>query len=112
MECGGLIGYKFYDFVCLLNTDLSVIAIVLFVQHLSHSGRVTHICVGKLTIIGSDRDLSPGRRQAIIWTNTGFLLIWPLRTNVIDIPFEIHIFIQEKVFENIVCEAAAILSRS
>ena len=28
-------------------------------------GRVTHICVSKLTIIGSDNGLSPGRRQAI-----------------------------------------------
>ena len=33
---------------------------------LSHWGRVTHICVGNLTIIGSDNGLSPGRRQAII----------------------------------------------
>ena len=33
---------------------------------LTHWGRVTHIRVGKLTIIGSDNGLSPGRRQAII----------------------------------------------
>ena len=45
-------------------------------------GRVTHICVGTTTIIGSDNGLSPGRRQAIIWTNTGILLIWPLGTNL------------------------------
>ena len=38
--------------------------------------------VVKLTIIGSDNGLSPGRRQAIIWTNAGILLIEPLRTNV------------------------------
>ena len=38
---------------------------------LTHWGRVTHICVGKLTIIGSDNGLSPERRQAIIWTNIG-----------------------------------------
>ena len=42
---------------------------------------MTHICVGKLTITGSDNGLSPGRRQAIIWTNAGILLIEPLRTN-------------------------------
>ena len=48
---------------------------------LTHWGRVTHICVVKLTIIGSDNGLSPGRRQAIIWTNTGILLIGPLGTN-------------------------------
>ena len=35
-------------------------------DELTHWGRVTHICVGKLTIIGSDKGLSPGRRQAII----------------------------------------------
>ena len=33
---------------------------------LTHWGRATHICVGNLTIIGSDNGLSPGRRQAII----------------------------------------------
>ena len=48
---------------------------------LTHWGRVTHICVNKLTITGSDNGLSPDRRQAIIWTNAGILLIGPLRTN-------------------------------
>ena len=38
---------------------------------LTHWGRVTHICVSNLTIIDSDNGLSPGRRQAIIWTNAG-----------------------------------------
>ena len=42
---------------------------------LTHWGQVTHICVRKLNIIGSDNGLSPGRRQAIIWTNAGILLI-------------------------------------
>ena len=31
--------------------------------------------VGKLTITGSENGLSPGRRQAITWTNAGILLI-------------------------------------
>ena len=44
---------------------------------LTHWGRVTHICIVKLTVIGSDNGLSPGRRQAIIWTNAGILLIGP-----------------------------------
>ena len=48
---------------------------------LTHWGRVTHICVSKLTIIGSDNGLSPGRCQVIIWTNAGILLIWTLGTN-------------------------------
>ena len=47
----------------------------------SHLGRVTHICVGNLAIIGPDNVLSPGRRQTIIWTNAGLLLIGPLGTN-------------------------------
>ena len=59
---------------------------------LSHWGRVTHICVSKLTIIGSDNGLSPGRRQAIIWTNAGMLLIGPLGTNVSEIFIEIYTF--------------------
>ena len=52
-------------------------------------GRVTHICVSKLTIIGSDNGLSPGRRQAIIITNAGILLIRPLGTNFSEILIEI-----------------------
>ena len=57
---------------------------------LIHWGRVTHICVDNLTIIGSDNGLSPGRHQAIIWTNAGILLIEPLGTNFSEILIEIH----------------------
>ena len=47
-------------------------------QHiLTHWGRVTHICIGILTIIGSDNGLSPEQRQAIIWTKDGILLTEP-----------------------------------
>ena len=53
---------------------------------------MTHICVSKLTIIGSDNGLSPGRRQAIIWTNAGILLIRTLGTNFSEILGEIHSF--------------------
>ena len=77
-----------------------------------------HICVSKLTIIGSDNGLSPGPRQAIIWTNDGILLIWNFGTNFNEILSEINIFsfnkmyfIQENVFENVVNAMAAILSR-
>ena len=38
-----------------------------------------HTCVGKLTMVSSDNGLSPGRRQAIICTNAGILLIGLLR---------------------------------
>ena len=64
---------------------------------LTHWGRITHICVGKLTIIGSYNGLSPGRRQAIIWTNAGILLIGPLRTNFSEILIEIHTFSFKKI---------------
>ena len=48
---------------------------------LTHWGRVTHIYVGNLTIIGSDYGLSPGRSQSIIWTNARILLIGHWWTN-------------------------------
>ena len=57
----------------------------------AHWGRVKHIWVSKLTIIGSDDGLSPGRRQAIIWTNAGILLIGTLGTKLNEILSEIHI---------------------
>ena len=57
---------------------------------LTHWGRVTHICVSKQTIIGSDNGLSPVRRQAIIWTNAGILLMGPLGTKFNEILIEIH----------------------
>ena len=61
-------------------------------QHLTHWGRVTHICVSKPTIIGSDNGLSPDWRQAIIWTNAGILLIGPLGTNFSEILIKILVF--------------------
>ena len=36
---------------------------------------MTHICVNKLTTIGSDNGLAPSQQQAIIWTDAGILLI-------------------------------------
>ena len=53
---------------------------------------MTHICVSELTIIGSDNGLSPGRHQAIIWTNDGILLIGTLGTNFSEILFGIQTF--------------------
>ena len=45
------------------------------------------------TNIGSDNILSPGRRQAFIWTNAGILLIGPLGplgTSFNEMLIEIH----------------------
>ena len=58
---------------------------------------MTHICVSKLTIIGSDNGLSPGRRQAIIWTNGEILLIGPLGTNFSEISIKIQTFSFKKM---------------
>ena len=64
---------------------------------LTHWGQVTHICVSKLAIIGSDNGLSPERRQAITWTNAGILLIGPLGTNFGEILIEIQTFSLKKI---------------
>ena len=64
---------------------------------LTHWGQVTHICLIKLTIIGSENGLSPGRHQAIIWTSAGILLIGTLGTNFSEILSEIHAFSFKKI---------------
>ena len=68
-----------------------------FVLVLTHWGRVTHICVDNLTIIGPDNGLSPGRRQAIIWTNAGILLVGPWGTNFGELLIGIHTFAFRKI---------------
>ena len=79
---------------------------------ITHWGRVTHKCVGKLIIISSDNGLSPGRRQATIWNNAWILLIGPLGINFREILIEIYIFfIHDNAFEIIVWEMATILPR-
>ena len=64
---------------------------------LTHWGRVTHICTGNLTFIGSDNGLSPALCQAIIWTNAGTLLNGPSGTNFSGIVIAIHIFRSNKM---------------
>ena len=49
-----------------------------------------------LAIIGSDNDLLPGRRQAIIRTNAEILLTRPSRTNFSEFFIGIHIFFFNK----------------
>ena len=67
-----------------------------FLILLTHWGRVTHICVSKLTIIGSNNGLSLGRRQAIIWTNAEILLTGPVGTKLSATLIEIHNFYSRK----------------
>ena len=70
-----------------------IIGILHFKISLTHWGRVTHIYVSKLTIIGSNS----GRRQAIVWTNAGMLLIGPLGTNFSEMLSEISISSLKKI---------------
>ena len=65
--------------------------------HLTQWGRVTQICINKLAIIGPDNGLSPGWRQAIIWTNVGILLIRNLGTNFSGILSKINTFSFKKM---------------
>ena len=77
---------------------------------ITHWGRVTQICVDKLTAIGSDNGLALNRRQAIIWINAGILFIGSLRTNFRDILIEIHPFSFKKM--NVIWKMAAIFCRA
>ena len=89
---------KMLVYVC-LSTELSS-GYNLNTALLAYWGRVTHICVSNLTIIG--------RRQAIIGTNADFLLIRTLRNKL---QWSSYISIQENAFENAICEVAATLAR-
>ena len=81
-----------------INQGLSCNMVSPMANSLNHWGWVMHICIGNLTIIGSDNGLSPGRRQAIIWTNAGILLTIFLETNFSEILIEIHIFSLNKMY--------------
>ena len=87
-----------------ISRDIAVL------RKLSHWGRVTLIRVGNLTTIGSDNGVWPDRRQAIIWTNAGILLIGPLGINLSEILIEISTFSFKKM--NVVSGMASISSRA
>ena len=53
---------------------------------------MTHLCLSRLIITSSDNGLSPGQRQAIIWTNAGILLIGLFGTNFSENLIEILTF--------------------
>ena len=89
--------HSFYTYTTWLVTHLMSLTKLSCVHSLTHWGRVTHICVVKLTIIDSDNGFAPGRRKAIIWTNAGILLIGPLGTNVSEVLIEIQTFSFKKM---------------
>ena len=63
----------------------------------SHINSFKPVYVGKTTITGSDNGLAPTRRQAIIWTNAGMLLIGPLGINLSEILSKVHTFLFKKM---------------
>ena len=73
---------------------------------LTQWSHLNHICVSKLTIIGSDNGFSPDRRQAIIGTNAVILSIGPLQTSFSEIWSEIHIFSFQEMYLKIYLENA------
>ena len=79
------------DYICL---------IIYFYELSFNSLRPSDVCVGSLTIIGSDNGLSPGRRQAIFWINAVILFIGPLGTNFNEI-----------LITSVIWELAAVFSR-
>ena len=104
--CGN--GSKMHVFTCLnyfYITSLNNLLLLkiqkfrcyLHISSLSHWGQVTHICVGNLTIIGPNNGLSPGRCQAIIWTNAVILLIGPWGTNFSEILIGVQPFSFKKM---------------
>ena len=68
---------------------------------LTHEGRVTRICVSKLTAIGSDNGLLRDWHQAIIWISAEILLIGPLGTTFSEILIEILKFSLKKMRLNV-----------
>ena len=65
---------------------------------LTRWGRVIHMCISKLTIIGLANGLSPGRHQAIIWTNAGILFFRTLGTNLSELLSKVHTFSFKKMY--------------
>ena len=57
----------------------------------------SNISLGYTLNIFNVRLITPDRRQAIIWTNTGLFLIEPLETNVSEILIEIYTFSFKKM---------------
>ena len=75
-----------YTYLPSLKQNIRLAADKCVYYRLTHWGWVTHIC-----IISSDNGVSPGIRQAIIWSNDGILWIGPLETNFSEISIEIYI---------------------
>ena len=58
----------------------------------TNSLRPSDVCVSEIIIIASDNGLSPGRRQAIMWTNARISLTGHLGINFNEILIEFNTF--------------------
>ena len=60
--------YMFFFFVFFQDENIQMFLLICIESYsgLTHWGQVMHLCISKLTIIGSDNDLLPGRCQAIV----------------------------------------------
>ena len=96
-HCNVIVLCRHFEYTWSIISWYHVVSVLADCVALTHWGRVTHICVSKLSIIGSDNGLSPGRRQPIIWTNAGILLIRTLGINFSEILSEIHAFSFKKM---------------
>ena len=73
---------------------------------LTHWGRLTYLCVGNLTIIGSDNSLAPVRCQDIIWIKASILSVRPWLICFSEILFKIQKFsFNQDVLENVICQS-------
>ena len=70
-----------------------------------------NIFVSKQTITGSDNGVSPGRPQAIIWTNAEILLSWNFRTGFSDTLSQSNTFSFKNMHLKMALENVFILSQ-
>ena len=91
-------GTRIWSSLCLLMvTDITELTSAWWDLNSLRSDNTYIICASELTIIVSDNGLSPGRRQAIIWTNAGILLMGPWGTNFCEILIGIPTFSFKKM---------------
>ena len=98
---------KKWAILFMLEWVKSHIGLRLLLSALTHWGRVMHICVSKLTIIGSDNGLLPDHYLKLYWNN----VYWTLRNNFQwNFNQNLNISIQENAFEHVIRKMAAMLS--
>ena len=87
---------------------IGLLILIIGLQALTHWGQLTHICINKLTIIGSDNGLSPSHYLNQCWN----IVNWTLRNKLQwNFNWNLNILIQENPSENVVWKMLAILSQ-